>query len=182
MLPCRTDDSYLHSLTMDLTEAEQYRGAYFNMIDEVEVLVRRNALAENEAHRLSKFNAQILSHNNPQQRILYVDKIRQELYETKQVKSSGPRVCSRYSLIPQKLLVVNKEKEAVINENEELQHELEVYKSVGIPAEVKPRTVMTRVTRAPLSSQNLNAAREHTKGAKRTAYKDGDMTLDDLDV
>lgn len=56
------------------------------MIDEVDALVRRNALAEDEAAQLSKFNAQILGHNNPQQRIMYVDKIRGELHEVKQVR------------------------------------------------------------------------------------------------
>ena len=48
-------------------------------------LVARNALAEEEAERLSKFNAEILGHRNPVQKICYVDKIRRELAETKQV-------------------------------------------------------------------------------------------------
>ena len=45
----------------------------------------KNALAEEEARRLSQFNAEILGHNNPSQRIMYVDRIRRELHETKQV-------------------------------------------------------------------------------------------------
>ena len=48
-------------------------------------LVARNALAEDEALRLSQFNAEILSHSNPTQKILYVDRIRRELADTKQV-------------------------------------------------------------------------------------------------
>lgn len=47
--------------------------------------MRKKALAEDEANKLSKFNAEILGHHNPAQRIQYVDRIRQELYEAKQV-------------------------------------------------------------------------------------------------
>lgn len=61
-------------------------------MDEVDALVRRNALAEDEAQRLSQFNAEILGHHNPAQRIQYVDRIRQELHETKQV-SAMPAHC-----------------------------------------------------------------------------------------
>ena len=57
-------DACCDSLTADLTEAEQYREAYHGMFDEVDALVRKNALAEDEAAKLSKFNAQILGHNN----------------------------------------------------------------------------------------------------------------------
>lgn len=87
----------LGRLTTDLAEAEQYREAYCNMVDEVDALVRRNALAEDEARSLSKFNAQILGHRNPAQRIMYVDKIRQELHDTKQaspVESDADNSCS----------------------------------------------------------------------------------------
>ena len=69
----------------DLAEAEQFRDAYYSMIDDVDGLVRKNALAEHEAQKLRKFNAEILGHRNPAQRIMYVDRIRQELHETKQV-------------------------------------------------------------------------------------------------
>jgi hypothetical protein len=52
-------------------------------------LVDRNDLAEEEADRLSRFNAEILGHNNPAQRIMYVDRIRKELAETKHVRQTG---------------------------------------------------------------------------------------------
>ncbi|KAI0085196.1 hypothetical protein BDY19DRAFT_460717 [Irpex rosettiformis] len=161
-------------LTADLTEAERYREAYHNMIDEVDALVRKNALAEDEAAKLSKFNAQILGHNNPQQRIMYVDKIRQELHGVKQT-----------------LLMTTKDKEAVISENEELRCELELYKSVGVPAEVKPRTFVTRVSRAPLASHNLNTSTNTRSGSKpvrrpasryESEHQGGDMLLNELDA
>lgn len=72
-------------LSTDLAQAERYVEAYNKLVEEVGALVDRNALAEDEAERLRKFNAEILGHNNPAQRIMYVDRIRRELYETKQV-------------------------------------------------------------------------------------------------
>ena len=55
---------------------------------EVDMLVSKNSIAETEAARLSSMNAEILSHGNPGQRILYVEKIRKELAEVKQVGHS----------------------------------------------------------------------------------------------
>jgi hypothetical protein len=73
-------------LTVDLTDAERYRDAYHKLLDEVGVLAARNQLAESEANRLSQFNAEILGHNNPAQRIVYLDRVRRELAETKHVR------------------------------------------------------------------------------------------------
>ena len=73
-------------MTVDLTDAERYRDAYRKLLDEVGVLAARNQLAESEANRLSQFNAEILGHNNPSQRIVYLDRVRRELAETKQVR------------------------------------------------------------------------------------------------
>ena len=64
---------------------------------QVEVLISRNALAEDEAQYLSQMNAEILSHANPNQKIYYVDRIRRELAETKQVcylANHCPDLCS----------------------------------------------------------------------------------------
>ena len=47
----------------------------------------RNQIAEEEVDRISQFNAEILGHHNPAQRIMYVDRIRRELAEAKQVRS-----------------------------------------------------------------------------------------------
>jgi hypothetical protein len=80
-----TDDDF-HRLTAELTDAERYQAAYYSLVDEVGGLVDRNNLAEDEADRLSRFNAEILGHNNPAQRIMYVDRIRRELAETKHVR------------------------------------------------------------------------------------------------
>lgn len=71
----------------ELAEAERYREAYGQLVEEVDALVARHALAEEEARKLSKFNAEIVGHNNPAQRIVYVDRIRRELHETKQVSA-----------------------------------------------------------------------------------------------
>ncbi len=79
-----------YRLAADLTEAEKYQEAYNGLLDEVDALVERNALAEDEAQGLSKFNAEILGHRNPAQRIMYVDRIRGELHETKLVSTPIP--------------------------------------------------------------------------------------------
>lgn len=86
-------------LTVDLTDAERYREAYHNLVDEVGVLVARNQLAESEANKLSQFNAEILAHNNPSQRIVYLDRVRRELAETKQVRFYCLSVVCRGTLL-----------------------------------------------------------------------------------
>lgn len=73
-------------LSKALAESEGYAHAYQTLVDEVNALVDRNALAEEEAQQLSRFNAELLSHKNPAQKIMYVDRIRQELAEMKQVR------------------------------------------------------------------------------------------------
>ena len=72
-------------LSRALAESEDYAHAYQTLVEEVNALVDRNALAEEEAQQLSKFNAALLSHKNPAQKIMYVDRIRQELADAKQV-------------------------------------------------------------------------------------------------
>src|SRR5260370_31795488 len=56
------------------------------MLCAVDILVSRNLLAEEEAEHLSKFNAQILGHGNVRQRIYYVDRLRKEMSDVKQVR------------------------------------------------------------------------------------------------
>ncbi|TFK91332.1 hypothetical protein K466DRAFT_660114 [Polyporus arcularius HHB13444] len=132
--------SEIEQLNTDFAEADKYVEAYNGLIAEVDALVMKNALAEDEAQRLSKFNAEILSHKNPAQRIMYVDRIRRELHETKQ-----------------KLLLSTRDREAVLADNDELRAELDMYKSVAVPHEVKPRTTITRVTRlGPTTASELD--------------------------
>lgn len=89
--------------------------------------------------------------------------------------------------------MTNKDKEAVIDENEGLRQELAMYKSVGVPADSKPRTFVTRITRAPLTNHSLNVGSvteakpglKKSDGAERpvvpsTEYRGGDMTLDEI--
>lgn len=75
-------------MSIELAEAEAYQEAYEALAEEMRGIVARNEVAEEEAHRLSQFNAEILSHHNPTQRIFYVDRVRRELAETKQVSQS----------------------------------------------------------------------------------------------
>lgn len=66
------------------------------LVASVDILVSRNALAEDEAKYLSEFNAHILGHANVNQRIFYVDRLRKEMSEVKQVcKSLLVQACWR---------------------------------------------------------------------------------------
>lgn len=76
-----------YSMTCELADAEVYRDAYEKLNEEVTRLMVRNEIAEGEADRISRFNAEILGHHNPAQRIMYVDRIRQELAQAKHVRS-----------------------------------------------------------------------------------------------
>ena len=82
----------VYRLNHELADASRFQDAYYKLLDETEGLLARNDLAEEEAERLSRFNAEILGHQNPAQRIVYVDRIRRELAKTKQVR------CGDYSL------------------------------------------------------------------------------------
>ena len=123
-------------MTSELFEAESWKDAYEELLHEAQSLLARNTIAEEEAGRLSKVNAEILGHRNPMQRIYYVDKIRQELAETKH-----------------KLLMSTRDQEKARDENQTLKNELFMYKSIVVPADGKPRTALTRVNRIPLSSR-----------------------------
>ncbi|KAF9518655.1 hypothetical protein BS47DRAFT_224192, partial [Hydnum rufescens UP504] len=119
-------------------------------------LVSRNALAEEEAEHLSRFNAQILGHTNVNQRIYYVDRLRKEMTEVKQ-----------------KLLNAEWERNTVNDENAGLRHELDSYKSVTATASgnapapsrlmadfAAPKTKLTRIDRIPLAARSTNSGRE----------------------
>jgi len=82
---CETPTEAIYRLTTALTSAEAYEDAYSRLYEQVGSLIARKQIAEEEANRISKFNAEILGHNNPSQRIMYVDRIRTELAEAKMV-------------------------------------------------------------------------------------------------
>ncbi|KAF8813604.1 hypothetical protein BYT27DRAFT_7180355 [Phlegmacium glaucopus] len=113
----------IDELTAALTNAECYQEAYYSLSNEIGSLLTRNQIAEEEVNRISQFNAEILGHNNPAQRIMYVDRIRRELAEAKQ-----------------EIAVLTHEQENIVAHNNDLEHELDMYKSVRV-------TNITRVGR-----------------------------------
>ncbi|KAF7361981.1 hypothetical protein MVEN_00543300 [Mycena venus] len=131
--------SEIEILTTELAELDQFQGAYYSLSDEVKALITRKELAEGEAEKLSKFNAEILGHQNPAQKIMYLDRIRRELAETKH-----------------KLAISETECESVTSQNAELLREVEMYKSASVPLENKPRTTVTRISRPPFAALNHN--------------------------
>lgn len=89
--------------------------------------------------------------------------------------------------------MTNRDRDAVISENEALLHELTMYKSVTVHPDDKPRTTITRVTRIPLGTHNTNVNAKSISSSKSTGlddqylpslpemdYSEGDMTIDEL--
>ncbi|KAJ6499380.1 hypothetical protein C8R45DRAFT_821070 [Mycena sanguinolenta] len=144
-------------LTTELAESDQFQAAYYSLSDEVKSLIARKELAEGEAERLSKFNAEILGHQNPAQRIVYVDRIRRELAETKH-----------------KLVATETECESVASQNAELVRELQMYKPTSVPSENKPRTAVTRVSRPPLVAFNSSTTPAVKASYERNELKETD--------
>ncbi|TDL22626.1 hypothetical protein BD410DRAFT_898201 [Rickenella mellea] len=160
----------MEEMMLELEDAGRYREAYEQLVKEVESLVDRNALAEEEADKLSRFNAMILGHHNPTQRILYVDRIRRELAEVKQ-----------------RLVTCTRERDTALSDNGSLTAELAMFKSVAIPRDAKPRTLITRVTRVPLAPRgidtNLPTSDEESfdlLAAHLPQITEGEMTLDEI--
>ena len=61
----------------------------------------------------------------------------------------------------QKLLMSSLKHEAALDENTALRDELSMYKSVTVHPADKPRTTITRVSRAPFSPQDTNRSNEN---------------------
>jgi hypothetical protein len=147
-------------LTSELADAERYQEAYYSLSDEVGSLLARNALAEDEAQRLSKFNAEILGHNNPAQRIMYVERIRSELAGTKHVCVHHATCLNKLTPFLKQLLQSKREHENIALQKEDLERELGMYKSVFVHPDHKPRTNITRIHRIPLNQVTANGSSE----------------------
>lgn len=113
-----------------LDSSEHYQELYLELVDQTKLLVERNALLEEEKAELSALNAELLSHNNPNQKIMYMDRVRQELDEKKREN-----------------LALRMELERAEEERKELERELRGYKSVDLPLGRRPRAEVTRVAR-----------------------------------
>ena len=147
------------------------------MHKEFEGIIMRNELAEQEADYLSKFNAEIIGHNNLGQRIHYVDRIRRDLADTRQ-----------------KLLVSTQEREAMQEDNEVLRAELIAYKSYVPGVQEKTGSHTTRVARVPLGVKGANGAplskstvpslgrRPPGRGSERQEKGQHPLALEDLQM
>jgi hypothetical protein len=79
--------------------------------------------------------------------------------------------------------MATRDHEAVVVGNEELKQELDMYKSVMVPVENKPRTNITRIGRLPLADQNVNVHPGLGKSANGVVKLDTvlqDMTLEEI--
>ncbi|CBQ72398.1 conserved hypothetical protein [Sporisorium reilianum SRZ2] len=114
-----------------LDQAEHYEALYHELVEQTKHLVQRNALAEEEKAALSALNAELLSHTNPNQKIMYMDRIRHELDDVKHENLS-----------------LRLQLERIEEENTVLQRELASYRAVDMPLSQRPRAEVTRVLRA----------------------------------
>ncbi|SPO26268.1 uncharacterized protein UTRI_02544 [Ustilago trichophora] len=114
-----------------LDQAEHFESLYHELVEQSKHLVERNALAEEEKATLSALNSELLSHNNPNQKIMYMDRVRHELDHVKQ-ENLGLRL----------------QLERIEEENRQLGSELSSYKAVDVPLSQRPRAEVTRVMRA----------------------------------
>lgn len=94
----------------------------------------------------------------------------------------------------QKIAMLSREQENVVAQNDDLQNELDMYKSIQVPLEKKTRTNITRVGRPPLvnlgNSLNSSLPVTHVSNASKNlsvskeplleVINDGDMTTDEL--
>ncbi|KAH9948685.1 hypothetical protein B0H21DRAFT_845411 [Amylocystis lapponica] len=129
----------VEELTSELSLAERYQEAYNSLVEEVDALID-GMRSRKRSSAPTKIQRRIIGHNNPAQRIMYVDRIRSELHETKQ-----------------KLLMLTRERDTAVADGDDLRYELQLYKSVAIPPELKPRTTVTRVGRVPLATQSATS-------------------------
>jgi hypothetical protein len=76
----------------------------------------------------------------------------------------------------------------MFNDNQDLRYELDMYKSV---VDDRPRTGFTRVTRAPLAAQSMNAkstnatsktlsSKSNLENIQEVEVRPGDLTVDEL--
>ncbi len=113
-----------------LDHAEQFESLYNELSAQTKLLLERNALAEEEKASLSALNSELLSHNNPMQKIMYMDRVRQELGEVKQEN-----------------LTLRLQLERLEAANSCLEREVASYKAVDVPLSQRPRAEVTRVMR-----------------------------------
>lgn len=127
----------INALTVELERAVEYKEAYEELIEDARVLASRNEIAEAEARQLMKANADILGHSNPSQRIVYVDKIRNELHDARQ-----------------EIARMRADRQVLAARHEAVLNELDSYKSVMVSLDGRPKTHMTRVARMPLTNMS----------------------------
>ncbi|KAF8514212.1 hypothetical protein BU17DRAFT_68456 [Hysterangium stoloniferum] len=129
----------IERLSEDLADATRYKEAHADLLSE------------------------ILSHTNPQQKIFYVDRIRQELAETKH-----------------QLLRSTLDREELTACNAALQHEVASYKSITVPIALKPQGTRVRIERVPLAPRSINGMLQAPSLETTTSREDSRMTLEEI--
>lgn len=131
----REDRDHLASL---LDSSSHFESMYLELVDATKHLTERLALAEEEKARLAAFNSELLGHNNPNQKIMYLDRVRGELDEIRR-ENIGLRL----------------ELERVEGERGEMERELRGYRAVDVPLGQRPKAGVVRVERVKESHTEL---------------------------
>ncbi|PWN47992.1 hypothetical protein IE53DRAFT_412649 [Violaceomyces palustris] len=146
-------------LSEELESACQYESLYKTLCTETRHLLSRNRLAESEAASLSALNAELLSHNNPNQKILYMDRVRRELDSAKQ-----------------EVTALSLELEDQRDLNIRLQAELDKYRSIETPLSERPRAALLRVSRGagnPAQSQSVGPSNGFSRSLLNASFSEG---------
>lgn len=129
---------------------------YVDLSRTIDQLARRNAATEQDNRQLADQNTDLISHGNPHQRIRHVAQIREELAESRKVRSRVmlPCVNSADPLLPQRHLDTTSTLASASAENAALRAELATYRSVsplptsstlmGPPATIPARSRVSR--------------------------------------
>ncbi|KAK7061094.1 hypothetical protein VNI00_000829 [Paramarasmius palmivorus] len=144
----------IEQLTTELMDAERFQEAYYSLHEQVETLAARNALAEDEAMKLSALNAEILGHRNPAQRIMYVERIREELADTRQ-----------------RLVECTRANEVMVEENDGLREELTLYLTLRPEPSLSWHFSASRGRVLTLPSTTMTAPKKDAASTKKVARK-----------
>lgn len=136
-----------------LYEAAAVRDAFDKLQHQMSILAGRSELFEEEASQLAAINAELASHTNPNQKIVYLDRIRRDLSEKRE-----------------ECIELRVERDEQRERADRLEEEVRMYRSVEVTLEERPRAKFTRVERIP--SASLSASNKVPLSKSNRVLKD----------
>lgn len=139
-------------LLESLSEAAAVRVAFDKLQHQMSILAGRSELFEEEAAQLAALNAELASHTNPNQKIVYLDRIRRELDEKRG-----------------EVVELRVERDELREKADRLEEEVRVFRSVEVGLDERPRAKFTRVGRVPSASLRASESVKETSKAASLA-------------